>query len=530
MFGHENRRSGQRIGFLGLGQKLSAAFLIVFMTSTLGILWLTTERYTQAMLNDFVNTRVKIGEVLAGQAEQFLRRQDKDGLKQRFASLLEEKLSGFVAYAVLDDKKRLIARSGEKTALAAMMAAFNDPSLENRVNGDGYLVTVARLPDDSGFAGSVCSVWSTQALEVAAAEIRQELLLKIGLGSLAVLLTALLLVYFIAGRPVRRLTADMLRLAQGQHLENRAYQRRDDEIGAMARALAVFAEQAEAKRRLERENREIAVTFEREVGELVRCIGQDVCSLSQLSREMHDSVLSTRGQSDTVSANSQSSLHAVGRIASDIEGLTEAARAIAGHVGKAVDLADDARVSGQETDKAMTALAHDVGEIDTILGLITSIAEQTNLLALNATIEAARAGDAGKGFAVVAQEVKTLANQTAEATSRISSQIDAVQSSAASAGHKVRAILDTVGTTHETCQLIAEKAAVQDQTARTVSGQLSQVRQDAETSDQTIGTIHRQLTESADAASSVAKTVAALEDHAGTLEANVEGFVARISA
>lgn len=73
----------------------------------------------------------------------------------------------------------------------------------------------------------------------------------------------------------------------------------------------------------------------------------------------------------------------------------------------------------QASEKNMDNLSERSVEINSIVGVIEGIAAQTNLLALNASIEAARAGESGKGFAVVAQEVRNLAESTAQSISHI---------------------------------------------------------------------------------------------------------------
>lgn len=108
-----------------------------------------------------------------------------------------------------------------------------------------------------------------------------------------------------------------------------------------------------------------------------------------------------------------------------------------------------------EVNESMESLTNKTQEATAILALIERIAAQTNLLALNASIEAARAGEAGKGFAVVADEIRNLAEETKDATQKITNILEELDQHTKKAEGSVQILLDVNNTQTEVTEKVS---------------------------------------------------------------------------
>jgi methyl-accepting chemotaxis protein len=256
----------------------------------------------------------------------------------------------------------------------------------------------------------------------------------LGGGTAAALLVAFLLTQYFITRPLRRMARAMSLMAGGDLAVPAAGDRRGDEIGAMARALAVFRNNAMALRDTERSRaaeraraeaeksaalEAVADAFEREIMAIADTIGHAAAELESFARGMTTVIDESHRHARAAATAAEGSSESATRVASAIEELSASIAHIGAQVANASNIVEEATRCTDSAVANTAALVTTVKDIDQVATLITAIARQTNLLALNAAIEANRAGETGRGFAVVAQEVKALAAQTTSALAEI---------------------------------------------------------------------------------------------------------------
>jgi methyl-accepting chemotaxis protein len=355
---------------------------------------------------------------------------------------------------------------------------------------------------------------------------------------------ALWTVLFHTIRPIRTLTQGMAGLAGGRTDGTVFGLDRRDEIGAMARALSVFRDNAVERQRLEAEAIRVRESERLHQQQLERLIHQFRATIAQVLESVGRGTLAMGGTAEILSsvagraaqrangARSASDGAAVNvqTVAAAAEELGASIREIAAQTQKTNAAVVSAAGLTETTSTDVEALATIVGRVGAIVGLIRSIADQTNLLALNATIESARAGEAGRGFAVVAAEVKALATQTAQATEEIAAQIGEIQGSTGRAVSSIRMIQSKVEEVSALSSAIASAVEEQHVVTQEISKSIALAAAGSDEVARSVGDVSNSIDETSKEATQARSVSLELTSAAKSLSEAVEVFLSGVSS
>ncbi|NEU12067.1 HAMP domain-containing protein [Methylobacterium sp. BTF04] len=346
--------------------------------------------------------------------------------------------------------------------------------------------------------------------------------------------------------PLGALTRALEALARRETLAEVPGSRRNDEIGGIARAVVTIRDISleEAARQLETthaermrqetERREmlkhLADDFERSVGRIVEHVAQASHGLQDASGTMTLAVEGTAQRSNSVALNAHETAGNVNTVAAAAEELGATVQEIGRQVEQAAEMSRFAVDEANRTAESMRSLSAAATRIGNVVGLVSQIASQTNLLALNATIEAARAGEAGRGFSVVAAEVKSLAEQTARATTEIGEQVQAIQGAAGGATGAIQGIVTRIEGMSMVTSSIAAAVEEQSLTTQEIVRNMSQASAGTSAMTTDIEEVARSAAEAGASASQLMQASGDLSRQSESLSSEVAQFLATVRA
>lgn len=267
-------------------------------------------------------------------------------------------------------------------------------------------------PVSGGALGVVHVGMDRQVIDDQVASLRTALIERGGAAAGLGIAIAFLLVFLMVIRPVRELTRVTADIVERGDLTQKIAVRSGDEIGRLA---ATFSQMVEKLKEIPTHLHSSATLLSEAVSNLSTSSNEQTQMVSRQAAALQETQVTAQEikQTSLVAAQKAEAVLKVAERAEEISRAGEAA------IEQSLGGLTDIRSQVEEISRRISELSDRTRQIGGITSTVKDLADQSNMLALNAAIEAVRSGEHGKGFAVVAREIRSLADQSIQATNRV---------------------------------------------------------------------------------------------------------------